>query len=297
MSAPVHRYCKRPRRSAPAAAPNEPAAPAPDTSGDVKVNHEASVAFCQNQEEKTRSNYAYTPSGLEANKTIEAGQVVLRDYPLHQTNGTSPNLMITLLKQLLQNPQNLEPDSFKGMPGQRAMFEKFGVSANDRLELEDLQKEYPERDVLRWYFYVCMTNVTTVYGADGDNKAKMGFGLFTILSKINHHCKANCVIHTDLRSSGVIVYSLIATRDIQPGEPLTLNYFGPECPEEVSGTAFLRKFFTPCVCTYCTRHANYCSNCGKNAGCRCKRCKGAWYCCLDCQKAHWKKHKLDCKMK
>ncbi len=41
---------------------------------------------------------------------------------------------------------------------------------------------------------------------------------------------------------------------------------------------------------------NNCANCLKsNQSLRCKACKIVWYCDRDCQVAHWKRHKVDCK--
>ena len=42
----------------------------------------------------------------------------------------------------------------------------------------------------------------------------------------------------------------------------------------------------------------WCGNCGKKGGeslSTCSRCKSAFYCSKDCQKTHWKVHKLRCK--
>lgn len=39
----------------------------------------------------------------------------------------------------------------------------------------------------------------------------------------------------------------------------------------------------------------YCAYCGKEGNKRCSRCKSVVYCSSDCQKAHWKQHKGECK--
>lgn len=35
-------------------------------------------------------------------------------------------------------------------------------------------------------------------------------------------------------------------------------------------------------------------SCGKPAGSMCSRCKRTYYCCKECQRAHWRQHKLQC---
>jgi hypothetical protein len=47
--------------------------------------------------------------------------------------------------------------------------------------------------------------------------------------------------------------------------------------------------------------ASACANCGAAAGApgvrlkRCSRCGRAWYCDAQCQRAHWRRHKAECK--
>lgn len=38
-----------------------------------------------------------------------------------------------------------------------------------------------------------------------------------------------------------------------------------------------------------------CAHCGKVANSKCTNCKAVQYCSRDCQKAHWKSHKLNCR--
>lgn len=47
----------------------------------------------------------------------------------------------------------------------------------------------------------------------------------------------------------------------------------------------------------CDLHAKVCANCRKpNCIKRCSSCKKVYYCSSPCQKAHWKKHKQDCRL-
>eukprot|EP00934_Nitzschia_sp_Nitz4_P003371 Nitzschia sp. Nitz4//scaffold77_size91520//10412//10843//NITZ4_004878-RA/size91520-processed-gene-0.105-mRNA-1//-1//CDS//3329557955//3361//frame0 len=46
--------------------------------------------------------------------------------------------------------------------------------------------------------------------------------------------------------------------------------------------------------TSITETAHMCPVCGQDAQKRCSRCNHIWYCSVECQKKHWKKHKPIC---
>ncbi|KAI0315310.1 SET domain-containing protein [Amylostereum chailletii] len=76
-------------------------------------------------------------------------------------------------------------------------------------------------------------------------------GLYTLHSHMNHDCTPNVSVrHLDLRTS-LSRISLIAKRDIEPGEELVISYVNPELGLKARREALGAWNFGPCRCKRC----------------------------------------------
>jgi len=125
-----------------------------------------------------------------------------------------------------------------------------------------------------------------------------GFGiqneslLFDKTSFYNSSCDANSVFAISNQR-----ITVVALRDIEVGEEITINYAYGNERESVENRRKVLYFtcFFLCNCSRCTKEQK-CKCCNvqqENLLC-CSRCKIATYCSKECQKKNWSSHKSTC---
>ncbi|KAK5631124.1 hypothetical protein RRF57_006839 [Xylaria bambusicola] len=86
----------------------------------------------------------------------------------------------------------------------------------------------------------------------GFHDGKSNFrSLFTIISRINHSCRPNCVYYFD---SNTFSQNVVAVRDIQPGEELSIAYIDPVLPQSERQKR-LKSWGFECSCERCSVNA------------------------------------------
>lgn len=63
---------------------------------------------------------------------------------------------------------------------------------------------------------------------------------------------------------------------------------------ETTATTTTTNTTTTTINTTTATETHTCPSCGKDAIKRCSRCNSVWYCSVECQRKHWKKHKPFC---
>ena len=120
------------------------------------------------------------------------------------------------------------------------------------------------------------------------------FCVYDTGSKFNHSCNPNCIERID-NDNCLTVYS---AKDLSQGEECFIAYDRGLCL--VPSTDYRREklldgFFFHCQCSKCSEMD--CVMCKTNTGTMlCGKCKRVRYCGRECQKAHWKSHRLTCQM-
>ena len=78
-------------------------------------------------------------------------------------------------------------------------------------------------------------------------------GLYILHSHVNHNCSPNVSVrHFDQRTA-LSRITLVAKRDIAPGEELFITYVNPELPVEQRRRALLEWGFGRCACERCVK--------------------------------------------
>lgn len=78
-------------------------------------------------------------------------------------------------------------------------------------------------------------------------------GLYVLHSHINHSCAPNVSVrHLDQRTA-LSRITLLARRDIAPGEELLITYVNPELPLEQRRRQLMEWGFGKCMCERCTK--------------------------------------------
>ena len=123
---------------------------------------------------------------------------------------------------------------------------------------------------------------------NNDNKKVIGTAYFPYICFMNHSCEPN----TKFNHRFFGKRSVIANRDIEKFEKITLNYIETDVSQYKRREKLLKNYGTSCYCDICLT-CFYCESKLKLKNCN--KCKIALYCSKECQIADWKNHKKDCK--
>uniref|UniRef100_L2FM87 SET domain-containing protein n=1 Tax=Colletotrichum fructicola (strain Nara gc5) TaxID=1213859 RepID=L2FM87_COLFN len=161
--------------------------------------------------------------GVVANSTIRAGEVIMRDYPtILQTVSTEvweqidPREALWVLEEgFVRLPEEV----------QIKVFELARSTGGHVLE-----------DVLH----------TNTFAASFNNVSH--YGLFTNIARINHDCRPNAVTRYSPRT---LALEVVAYRDIQPGEELSISY-SPLNMLYADRQRTLQEWGFNCTCSLCS---------------------------------------------
>jgi hypothetical protein len=157
---------------------------------------------------------------------------------------------------------------------------KWGVSQS---EIKDIYVQVATNNIATRGMQIVRreSNGTTSVCREG-----VAFGLFTVLSAINHSCDPNARWEVSLEPQQPV--KLIALKSIAVGEAITVAYIESPGGNVPMYDTLYEKFGFVCNCTLC---ASNCRQCGQtNAKKRCP-CLTARYCNSDCYRLDWKIHK------
>ncbi|OJT11307.1 putative protein lysine methyltransferase SET5 [Trametes pubescens] len=91
-------------------------------------------------------------------------------------------------------------------------------------------------------------------------------GLYVLHSHINHSCAPNVSVrHLDQRTA-LSRITLLARRDIAPGEELLITYVNPELPLEQRRRQLMEWGFGKCICERCTKEESERKTTGEGEG-------------------------------
>ncbi|GJE99629.1 SET domain-containing protein [Phanerochaete sordida] len=78
-------------------------------------------------------------------------------------------------------------------------------------------------------------------------------GVFPLASRVfNHSCVPNCVPKYIITPTELVTMEIVALRDVDPGEELTLPYLDPALPFDIRQRALQESYGFACNCALCT---------------------------------------------
>ena len=175
------------------------------------------TSFC-NPEKFKIANWRINSRQLIATQRIDQNEVIFTDAPIASAlieNPTFPTAPWGIVSQILETKSIQE--IFKKLD---LHVTKFQWDSEDADIVKKLSKQHkiPEYKIQKLYFSVCTNNANFL--DECGNIA--GYGIFPILSFVNHSCNSNAKIASgDVSKKELILTSL---RAIEPGESITWSY-------------------------------------------------------------------------
>jgi hypothetical protein len=188
--------------------------------------------------------------GAYAKQQYEIGDIVIRESPVAVTNDYIGNVMWSLTYNIINRCSNNmeQPDLINKILSLNNI--KVANSPElDKITIAMVSKKYKisKNKVVSLYNIVCrnaywISNYLTLH--------KHGFALYLLISRINHSCNPNCAFVFD-KIDGMIV----ATRDIKPGEEITVGYHfmtSSLIPKTIRVDLVSRFYNFDCCCQECS---------------------------------------------
>lgn len=268
---------------------------------------------------------------ISVEEVKEAGTLLCEEHPwfesdsVAQINATTDDLFnyryvwdITqriLDKAYRQEKEDVKEDKVKqvfamGFAQGLADHQVWEPADDGVLQRLSISYEIPTGQVKRLYDIVATNNLvttTTLSPTVFQGKRVMierpnHWGLFKLLSRVNHSCDPNCqLIVPPTRGVPLQLKNL---RPLKAGEECTISYVASNSFQEIKSTkenaAAITKmlwvnFGIMCRCTLCTSRCQGCFESSNKRRLKCSKCHVATYCSKECQRTHWKLiHKQQC---